>query len=635
MTKLTPRHIEIVDLPTGSMPAILHPEQIILRISGGAGVIDVGAYCYRKREAPQKRSYLRGRGRNVDHTSFSADRTHQIGRLVKIIADELQLHPKGARSIADRLRNFLRFLDWVDTSNSGDPTLGPVEAKIAFRAYVEHLRELVVTNAISTNSATVYQQSVCKVLADLHQHNDLTEGIRLLRASDAARESTRPPAEDQQGKILVLCTRLFHQISSFVLDFSPYPFQLDLPESPEIEAKSLWVFPANCKFRTPAERRSITSQPFAAGFNYDNGSRLTREELRKAFPCRANLGEMMQDAETALTEANANPQHYQRRRLAVTAHHSFLLLFLAHTGMNWSQIRALRWEADFQIDTESQGFRAIKYRAGGKTVSFRIETGFLPQFRRYLELRKYLLNGVPCDFLFFSYGESLARPPHQVETNNIYSLYKLLRRINPHLQRINLRQWRAAKADWLIRNTDPSTAALLLQNTERTVLRHYAEGSDEQSASDLGSYFVRLSAIVAAPSVRHPTTSAVGGCRNYGTPQPMSEDVSVAPDCRQPEGCLFCDKFAVHADDMDIRKLLSCRLCITETEHLIRSDQQFQRIFEPVILRIDAIVAHIGSMDCTTAKMVDRIKSEVEDDGQLDPYWQRKIETLVSLGVIA
>ena len=57
-------------------------------------------------------------------------------------------------------------------------------------------------------------------------------------------------------------------------------------------------------------------------------------------------------------------------------------------------------------------------------------------------------------------------------------LFGQLRMIDPQLPKVTPRQWRAAKSDWLIRNKDPATAALLLQNSERTTLRAYAAGSE-------------------------------------------------------------------------------------------------------------------------------------------------------------
>jgi hypothetical protein len=259
----------------------------------------------------------------------------------------------------------------------------------------------------------------------------------------------------------------------------------------------------------------------------------------------------------------------------------------------------------------------------------------IPVFKRFLELRDYLLNGMSCETLFFAFGFKLHAPPGKLKIQMSGSLYKLLCRINPQIRPINLREWRAAKADWLVRNTDPAMAALILQNTERTVLRHYAAGSDNQSTLDMDRFFERLTDVVAEAGRAFPTKSAVGGCLQYGSPQSDSSDIAIKPDCRQPEGCLFCTQFAVHADETDVRKLLSCRHCIYRTEHLADSPEQFQRMFGPVVRRIDAVILHIREKSDTHGKLVDRIHNEVDDESELDPYWERKMEMLVSLGVVA
>lgn len=419
MPGLTKRPVETIQLPSESLLTVLHPERIILTFTGVKKAIDLGAYCFLRRQASVRIAYRREYGKTVDLSTFSAARARQIRRLIEYVSDEVQSSTSRSRSIADRLRNFLCFLDWVDQGDSPDPLGGTEAARVSFRAYVEFLRERIRVNAISTNTAAIYQQSTYKILSGLLDLPALNEGVRLLRGSTVARELTTPPPEDQQGRILALCSSLFTQLASFALDFNPYPFSLALPESVPITPHSLWIFPSNSKFQTPTER----DQPdflsrFNVGFDYESGKLRTRESIQAVAPGRADITTILGQVANVMQAANTDRHHYRRRRLAVVAHHAFLLLFVAHTGMNWAQIQSLPWDDKYEIAPEGQGFRAIKYRAGGKQVSFRIETGFLPSFRQYLKVRGYLLNGMPCDLLFFSYGFNLSLAPHQVQGMN-------------------------------------------------------------------------------------------------------------------------------------------------------------------------------------------------------------------------
>ena len=111
----------------------------------------------------------------------------------------------------------------------------------------------------------------------------------------------------------------------------------------------------------------------------------------------------------------------------------------------------------------------------------------------------------------------------------------------------------------------------------------------------MSEFFARIADVVvnkAQPIVRG-TNLAVGACASFGAPQPVEGNVPAIPDCRRAEGCLFCDKFRVHADERDTRKLLSCRYCIQQTSHLAASEEQFQRPFNPILERIQAILDEV------------------------------------------
>jgi hypothetical protein len=99
------------------------------------------------------------------------------------------------------------------------------------------------------------------------------------------------------------------------------------------------------------------------------------------------------------------------------------------------------------------------------------------------------------------------------------------------------------------------------------------------------------------------------------------------PNCIDPEGCLFCDNYRIHVDETDIRKLLSCRYCIEKTAHLIGSLEEQHATLQPILARIDSIVAKLKQYN---EPLVTKILSEVEE-GELDVYWARKLEMFMEL----
>ena len=194
-----------------------------------------------------------------------------------------------------------------------------------------------------------------------------------------------------------------------------------------------------------------------------------------------------------------------------------------------------------------------------------------------------------------------------------------------------------AKSDWLIRNTNLSTTALILQNSENTVAHAYATGSESRTIEELGQFFERISHRVRDPAKDNLTDSndnAVGKCTDYGNPN-AEKGAPIQPNCQQAEGCLFCDKYAVHSDERDVRKLASCRYCIGQTSHLSVSKEHFESMYGSVIQRIEQLLEYISDLSKDYRAMVQRVQKEVEEDGELDPYWSGKLDMLIHLGVVS
>jgi hypothetical protein len=229
-------------------------------------------------------------------------------------------------------------------------------------------------------------------------------------------------------------------------------------------------------------------------------------------------------------------------------------------------------------------------------------------------------------------GDSLGRGISQLSEKALESILLSLRAIDPNVPQIRSRAWRAGKSDWLLRNVDPATAAVVLQNAVPTVLRAYAEGSPTTQEDELGQFFEDLRGVVIAKGERvaNAVERAVGVCTSFGSPH-QNAIAPIASDCRRVEGCLFCDKFKIHADERDTRKLISCRYCIERTAHLSESEEQFHRLFGPIFERIKMLLEEIERKQ---PGIVVPIEHEV-NAGELDPFWARKLEVLVDLDLIA
>ena len=272
-----------------------------------------------------------------------------------------------------------------------------------------------------------------------------------------------------------------------------------------------------------------------------------------------------------LSAANADAQSPIRRSHASIAASCFAALFLAETGINLVQLLAMKWSPELAASLQDassvarQKFREVKYRAGGKEVTFTVSLSFMPKLKTYLALREYLVQDADRDALFVVVGHhAQLRRLTGLTTHFLDLLYCRLVTLGIALTRISARQWRAAKQDWAVRNHDPLVAARLMGHSLATALRSYSNGTDAAHKAEMGAFLALVEKTVLKPgndpagSIR----SAVGVCIEFNKPAPIAASVTVQPDCRSTEGCLFCDRYRVHADATDIRKLLSCRHCV-------------------------------------------------------------------------
>jgi len=629
------RHTIICELPLPEDGDIPNPHYVILKFPSG-NTVDLGALCYLDREETMKYSNADKRrkrfgGRKVDLKSLNEDRKSAVRKLIKHISDVLSYSGNRPETVRDATTRFIPFIDWADQNNYRDVISNVNKAKIAFREYVKHLREKVNTNAISVNGAARQQLTVLKLLEDLFNEDSFSHGINLIRTNVASRISTSPPDEKDQSEILCLCESLFDSIVPLVTEFRPYPFQLNVPPFANYPQNQLWIFPTTRWFMHHLETKN---KCFA--YDFSKGRIFNFTELMDIPECskkpKNRIKNAIRNSKNQLDKSNSDYHDVHRLNQGMNALNFFVILFLAETGMNWAQLINLTWSDDYTIEPSRQLFRTIKWRANNKEVSFELPGSFMPKFKKFLSLRKYLLQNFKCEWLFFQRGCKRTAEPTQLKSVLNYT-YKTLKKIYPSIKPIHPRQWRAAKSDWLIRNTDPSTTALILQNTEKTVLSSYIAGSENAQIQEVSKFLNEVSKTVIAKDIKivGGVTQSLGTCESYGSPSKISSNNNVALDCKDPGGCLFCEKFKVHADEIDTRKLVSCRYCIQQTAYLSPTIQYYDEIIFPIVERINNILDDISKHN---GELVERIIKEVESLGELDPFWAKKFEMLNDLELI-
>lgn len=622
---LVRRPTEVFTMPLEDGCHILHPEFAVIKF-GRTVTVDVGALCYLERYVPTVTT--RQHGRKVALTSLCPKRREHVRHLLDLASQMAASGRRTDATLQSLFSRFVAFMTWADTNGWPDVLGSAAAARTAVSAYVEHLRDRVARNDMSLNGGARQQDTTLTVLGEFFDDYDyFSRGFYRLRRDSATAVVTTPPSEWSQGRVLGVAQPLFDGICDLVLGRKAFPHAISMPEFVGLKNNTLWAFPGSAWFRTPAMEAAART---GLGYNYSEGRLATPDELKALLPGGLRWYWALGNARDVLNAANADFQCPARWRMSTYATYVYFLMFIAATGMSYTQAANMEWGDDYEVAVSHQGFRSIKWRAGGKVVSFELPISSLPSFKRYIELRDFSLQGRASDRLFFSSNTS--RSPLRPFTMPIAAICKMLNRIDPALPEVGAKQWRAAKSDWLVRNTDPSTAALVLQNTERVVLRHYAEGSESLHREEMGRFLNAVSSAVISPgmTLSSLTPLAVGGCTLIGSPIPMESPQRTKPDCENAEGCLFCERFKVHVDDVDTRKLLSCRYAIQLVTPHSANIEEYQEVIEPILLRIDAVVAEISSHN---PEMVKRVKVEVDEEGILDPYWSSKVEMLMTLGL--
>ncbi|WP_444997901.1 hypothetical protein [Aliikangiella sp. IMCC44359] len=603
--------------PINSETIIISPNRCVLKV--GNNNLDIGSICYLERTENTK-------GVKVNGSSLSKKRFNSARLLAKYFSE---LMDSGLRveSIYTRFKNLTKFLIWCDKNKLHDVLTSFRSTRVALVGYIGHLKELIKTQKLKNNTATRYQLDAIIVLRDCFNFEKIDRGLNLLKKSNREIENTEPPDDKDQGRVLALSTALFMGFQKATLNNEKYPYLIPLPKGTGFDNDQAWIFPTSLYALHPKRK------PTFHAYNYREGRINTVDEIEKHYVSKTRAKIAIQDAKNALKNGEVVGS-YHRLAHATIAMNAFLLLFIANTGMGWSELTKLPWRDTYEVGVDVQGFREIKYRAFDKEVSFIVTSSFLPLFKSYLELREYIVSYFEnTTLLFFTLSlTSTKRKLSKLGRTKIPQICRGFRIFEPTIPIITAKEWRAAKSDYLVRSSDIQTAAFLLQNDERTVRDHYTKGSKTKAIAEVSDFLERIVSKVKGNSAEE-TESALGSCDNPGEPS-SEQNPPIVPDCRKGEGCLFCKHYGVHADEKDIRKLFSCKLCIESASHLSGTFEDYLIMFGAVLNRIDALLELFEKLSQGHKELVERIKSEVFEDGELDSYWELKYEQLLNLGVI-
>lgn len=331
-----------------------------------------------------------------------------------------------------------------------------------------------------------------------------------------------------------------------------------------------------------------------------------------------------------------------------------MLSYIAASGSNLQQ--ALEAELDneeFDHEDKLLRYSGVKNRAKGKITKPTIAAVYLKFWKMYLELRSYYINrkGVDTNLVFpyFEQGSDQAKSinPNYLTTGRLWSKIVERNGRTPFTAR-PLRKLKTVLLEKVTKG-DISLIADMQDHTVKTALRHYTSVTLQDAATEISAALTKVyeSAVERSRTksfidVRLTETrdsdseTPVGECQSGDDLSPQLKegftDSAPQPDCTRPETCIFCEHYAAHADETDLRKLLSLRFLINELGTMSNAEIWSQN-WAPFVERIEETVTEMLTSKPSLKKRVASIYEEVEI-GMLDEYWRDWSRYLIDWGVI-
>jgi hypothetical protein len=639
----TARQTVIVELPLNKCTRLIRPDQVILAIHNI--YLDIGALCYALRSDKRKK---RCQPQEVVISSILQKRPKQIQQLTKALSNLITVGGKSLRTTGGYALHIRKFVNFSDANGLHDCLAGGEATRNAFHAWATHINERYKRQQLGGSSHNALLNHVCELLEATTGLEKLMNGIRKIKTKTNHNGGTEPLALHDFAHAVAINQSLFNGLCRLVLEQQPFPHKLDLPDSLGWEENHLWLFPTTV-WRCPPHMRNDTFRATWGSnaswpYDYDNGRIATVDEIEHRYKGRTH-SERRKSAITAISRATerlniANTDAHSNWRLALgmVAQRAFLFLFFCNTGGNQQVILDLETDGTINASVQNQKFRGYKWRARGKEVTLIAPATFTPLLRRFMELRQYLLQGKNTPYLFFSIWNLDNNAPKQIGDFELDLHYqRVLRAIDPQLPKMGARKLRASVDDYYLRYHDSAVAAVVMGHTPETEDKNYARGSANDHSEEMTLFMESVSKsahhqrIIQHSEISRDTSPLEQGghCDSFGHPEALAGNAPIQPDCRNSQGCLFCNHRVLTAGEEDARKIASAAYVM---EQLIMGPKH-EEALRPSIVKCEEDLEKIASFSNYRA-MVEKVREDVYENENLTPFWADKYQLFLELGVV-
>lgn len=605
--------------------------------------LDIGTLFFRKRELYE----------NISEDEISASFDEKRRYFLQCLTDYL-LQMSGSELSKGRFYSIIKiFLDWIDRQKKNFDLSNKDSVIDAYRSYSKYLvdRTLLADtgeDSLAAHTAKRYQRDVAKLIAyvfDCHEIDIVSQAMQV--QSQRYDVPILLIAEEDHQKTYATLLNIFLEIHRIVVHEGNFPAHFK-----SVDDENFYFYSG---FHHQIEKKHIQFdiQGYLAKYAVIPAlsKMLADFGLAEDSEHRKRLRENRNEALNKLKQRNEDKQHTGRERLASYGLVIGMLLFIAQTGANLDTAQQLQLDKmEVLPSTQGRRFSGTKSRADGKIVYPEFRVKFEPIFRKILQLRAWYLQDETCDFIFLQRDELLKFVP--IGYTKLQNMKRFLQRIFPKMVWITPQQWRKHKSSQTVElsNGDLLLEAEVMDHSLDTARNNYARTSFKDAAQQISQFFNELREVAVSKtrtleriSVQmldetiDAQSSPVGACASIH-PQPEKAigftERAPTPNCQQFEHCLFCQHYAVHADDEDVRKLLSLKSLLGYVKQKATDLINWEQQFGVVLHRIDEVLNELSDTYENLRDRIFSIQEEVES-GDLDAYWLNHFELLIDLGWIS
>jgi hypothetical protein len=571
--------LPVLNFPCEALPEVYMPASTVLRMERGSQVYAF-KWCFLNRQGEGRKTFF-------DASSLSSARVQAMPQALTRLSKWFGFKNSRPRSVTASLRFLGQLLDWADQPQHG----GKFEAILsdpdltleALKGYHTHVRSQLQSHQITAHTAGVKDQHAIACLSEIHGqiYKDRIEPLQC--GTGTGTKAPDSAAVAQFGSIL---QAVFDSAAALILQGNP-----------------------------AASVRAL---------------RICASDDTKVVELRKGFGPL---------------------RLMELACVAYTGLVFMDSGANQSVLTEYEESTDLHEqltdpDRVNIKEKAIKFRAGGKAIEVFLSATTVTRLKTYLDIRQALVAALGCAdiaplFVQCEYVKAKREPTavRPLDRDFRAQLRRKTNAIGATLPSVTLRQLRAYAQQRFVRTVPLAVAATRMGHSVETAINAYCKAQEATHRGEMTEYLVSLQRTVldayeGRRNAGYKTIEVIpaGTCIDYGNPALAIHTSAVEPDCSKVEGCFFCPNYRVHANEEDMRKLMSCRRVLSAIAPLHGDSIRAEQVYSAVVDRIDAL---LGELKRRQPKAHEAIRVDVEERGQLTGYWARKLQQLHLLGMLA